>query len=319
MRVKDLDDLDTSSRKPWLILVLLLAVGFLFLWKKQNEPVDSLEQKVDSAAQKIEQNTSAETPVQDEPSDGRRDVPEKADPVQMLEQAQRFEAKRSFAAAKRRYLDILQMPIDDKTRSDVERRVGKINTDLVMTPYAMPEKVDYVVKRGDSVDKIAKKFGTTVDLIAMGNNLKNPNLIKAGDRLRIFTGKFRIRVSKSDIDLVVYMNGEFFKRYRVGTGKYGKTPVGTFVLTEKQKEPVWWHPAGKSYQFGDPKNILGTRWMTLKATGDTPKVSGYGIHGTWEPESIGKAESAGCVRMRNDDVEELYTLLPEGTPVEIVE
>jgi len=59
--------------------------------------------------------------------------------------------------------------------------------------------------------------------------------------------------------------------------------------------------------------------MTLRATGDTEDVRGYGIHGTWEPSSIGKAESAGCIRMRNEEVEELYSLIPNGTAVEIVE
>ena len=71
--------------------------------------------------------------------------------------------------------------------------------------------------------------------------------------------------------------------------------------------------------FGDKENILGTRWMSLTATGETPPARGYGIHGTWEPATLGKQSSAGCIRMRNSDVEELFMLVPEGTPVTIVE
>jgi lipoprotein-anchoring transpeptidase ErfK/SrfK len=48
-------------------------------------------------------------------------------------------------------------------------------------------------------------------------------------------------------------------------------------------------------------------------------VKGYGIHGTWDKDSIGKAESAGCIRLRNEDVEELFLLVPVGTPVRIEE
>jgi lipoprotein-anchoring transpeptidase ErfK/SrfK len=59
--------------------------------------------------------------------------------------------------------------------------------------------------------------------------------------------------------------------------------------------------------------------MTLRATGSTPDVRGYGIHGTWDESTIGKSESAGCIRMKNRDVEELYVLLPPGTPVTIGE
>jgi lipoprotein-anchoring transpeptidase ErfK/SrfK len=149
--------------------------------------------------------------------------------------------------------------------------------------------------------------------------LMNPDLIRAGDLLKIFTGKFAVAVSKSRNDLVLYMNGQFFKRYPVGTGQYGKTPTGTFKITERIKEPVWWRPDGKEIPYGDPQNILGTRWMTLRATGETPDVKGYGIHGTWDESSIGKAESAGCVRMKNGDVEELFALVPVGTTVTITD
>ncbi|MDA0991414.1 MAG: L,D-transpeptidase, partial [Verrucomicrobia bacterium] len=120
-------------------------------------------------------------------------------------------------------------------------------------------------------------------------------------------------------DLVVYLDGKFFKRYGVGTGKYGKTPLGEFEIYDKITEPVWWRPDGKEIPFGDPLNILGTRWMAIRATGDTPQVRGYGIHGTWDDSSIGKAESAGCIRMRNSEVEELFDLLPYLTPVRIVD
>ena len=44
---------------------------------------------------------------------------------------------------------------------------------------------------------------------------------------------------------------------------------------------------------------------------------GFGIHCTWEPDTVGKASSAGCVRMKNEDVEELYSLVKEGTVVHI--
>ena len=57
------------------------------------------------------------------------------------------------------------------------------------------------------------------------------------------------------------------------------------------------------------KGIMGTRRLYL---GD-----GYGIHGTDHPESIGRAASHGCVRLRNEDIEKLYDMVPIGTPVYI--
>ncbi|OVE75357.1 hypothetical protein BVX97_04590 [bacterium E08(2017)] len=322
--VTDLDDFKSPNRKPWLVVILVILVVAVFVVRERSHKLD-LDRKsreIEAVkAQKIQANAEPEfAAVSEEKAPMPAAVPQKvADVSSAMEKAKEFEQKRLFGKARELYIDILSQSIDAAARRQVEVSLGKIHIHLIMTPSAMPEKAEHVVKSGDSLDKIAKKYNTTVDLLAKSNNISNPSLIKAGDVVRVFNGTFKCKVSKSNNDMVIYLDDKFFKRYRVGTGKFGKTPVGTFILTEKQKEPVWWHPSGKSYQFGEPENILGTRWMSLKATGNTPDVKGYGIHGTWEPQSIGKAESAGCVRMRNEEVEELYTYLPNGTAVEIVE
>lgn len=237
----------------------------------------------------------------------------------LLVEAQQLLDKSDFAGARSKLHEVLKQTTDPRLLADAEERIGKINVETSLTPQPMPGKVDYVVQPGDSIEKIAKKFGTTIDLVQEGNQLKNPDLIKAGDRLIVLTGKVSIVVSKARNDLLVRMGDQFFKRYRVGTGKYSKTPVGTFVVNDRQKEPVWWRPDGKEIPFGDKENILGTRWMSIRATGSTPGVKGYGIHGTWDETSIGKSESAGCIRMKNSDVEELYKFISVNTPVLITE
>jgi LysM repeat protein len=201
----------------------------------------------------------------------------------------------------------------------IEEALGRINVALLTTPRMMPGKVEYVIKPGDSMAKIASEFVCPVLLIQKINNIANPDRIRPGDVLRVMDRpKFAIEVSKRDNTLLVTLDGKFFKRYSVGTGTYGTTPVGTFDIDDKIEDPPWWKD-GKAIPFGDPENILGTRWMRIKATGDTTPVSGYGIHGTWENDSIGKQSSAGCIRMRNADVEEVYMMVPRGTPVTIVE
>jgi lipoprotein-anchoring transpeptidase ErfK/SrfK len=187
--------------------------------------------------------------------------------------------------------------------------LGEIDTLVLFSPTPAPEKVDYTVETGDSLSKIAKKFGTTVDLIKKSNNLSR-DLIRVGDRLRIYQGKFSVEVSRTANTLTLIDNGKFFKRYRVGTGQFSKTPVGEFEITSKLKDPPWYRSDGKTIPFGDPENILGEYWLGIN-------VPGYGIHGTWETNSIGKQSSAGCVRLLNDDVSELYVILPIGTPVTI--
>jgi lipoprotein-anchoring transpeptidase ErfK/SrfK len=64
---------------------------------------------------------------------------------------------------------------------------------------------------------------------------------------------------------------------------------------------------------GDPKNPIGKYWLALEGADDrTRGLSGYGIHGTIEPDSIGKQASMGCVRLRDDDIALVYQLLVEG-------
>lgn len=60
----------------------------------------------------------------------------------------------------------------------------------------------------------------------------------------------------------------------------------------------------------NPGGVLGTRWLGL----DIPNGP-YGIHGTFQPDSIGKAVSNGCIRLYNNNVEELFSLVRIGTTV----
>ncbi len=226
----------------------------------------------------------------------------------------------NLSEARKNYLAALDEPGCGNARPVAEARLGAVDIELIFSPREMEGKIDYAIASGDSLKKIANRHGTTVDLIVKGNAVPNPDRVQIGDRLRILDKQvFEIAVSKSRNDLLVTLNGKFFKRYTVGTGKFAKTPVGTFEIKDKITEPPWWRPDGKVVPFGDKENILGTRWMAIEATGDTPPAKGYGIHGTWDETSLGQQSSAGCIRMANRDVEELFTYVPLGTKVVIGE
>ncbi|MCG2660874.1 MAG: L,D-transpeptidase family protein [Kiritimatiellae bacterium] len=239
-------------------------------------------------------------------------------------QQQAFQAIRTLAAnksleeARRKGYALLAQTKDPSLTASLETLLGQINIELIMSPAPMSEKEEYVVRPGDSLARIARKFKTTVNLIKKSNALQR-TVLHPGDRLRVFKGTFTLAISKSRNDLVLKANDRFFKRYRIGTVKFGTTPVGTFVITEKIENPPWWRPDGKMIPFGDKENVLGTRWMSLRATSPTNAVRGYGLHGTWEPETIGIQASAGCVRLLNSEVEELFLLVPTGTSVVITE
>ena len=196
--------------------------------------------------------------------------------------------------------------------------LGKVNMQLLKAPLMMPGKEYYVIQSGDYLQKIAKKYNTTVVLLKTMNGLES-DTIRLGDRLLVFNGGFSIRVSKSRNTLDLMLDGKPFKRYPVGTGKFGKTPAVEFTIVDKIVEPPWTRPSdNRQIEYGDPENVLGSRWMAIKST-DHPELTGFGIHGTWERDSIGKQSSAGCIRMLNEDVEELFDLVPRKTSVTIVE
>ncbi|MDD4872668.1 MAG: L,D-transpeptidase family protein [Kiritimatiellae bacterium] len=336
MNMQEIGEFKYPNRKPILLIIIVVIIGVIgFRWYKggykileknksghwscsifhrNNKPVEIVPQA--SIRKPAEQKVQpVQTALTNQPAVVNTDTNWNAD----IREAIALEDGKSFVNARKKYLELLKKTVDSKVREEIEHRLGKINIDLILTPTAMPEKQEYVVRAGDSLEKIAKKYGTTVDLIHK-SNLLSSHVIKAGDRLMVLAGKFAIKVSKARNDMCVTLNDEFFCRYGVGTGKFGKTPVGVFVVNDKIKEPVWWRPDGREIPFGDPENILGTRWMSIKASGaDTPDVKGYGIHGTWDETSIGKAESAGCIRMKNSEVEQLFVMVPVGTVVTITE
>jgi lipoprotein-anchoring transpeptidase ErfK/SrfK len=119
-----------------------------------------------------------------------------------------------------------------------------------------------------------------------------------------------IVVSLEDRKLALLEGGQIKKVYSVAVGKpTTPSPEGTFVIERRVANPVY-HHEGKTVLPG-PGNPVGTRWMGLNK-------HGYGIHGTNEPKSIGKAASHGCIRMAKADLEEFYALVEVGDTVELV-
>ena len=224
--------------------------------------------------------------------------------------AQKLEASGDLLGAR----DIYQKLADDSSNSNeinkLQKKAEDLNIKLLFSSTLTPGSILYEVKPGDTLAKIAKLNKTTVELVMRSNNLTSTNILP-GRRIKVWNTPFSITVVKSQNRLMLKANEEVFKTYIVSTGLNNSTPVGNFKIINKLVNPTWFK-AGAVVPAGSPENILGTRWLGIN-------VPSYGIHGTTMPQDLGKQVTAGCVRMANSDVEELYTIVPVGTEVAIVD
>ena len=128
-------------------------------------------------------------------------------------------------------------------------------------------------------------------------------------------------IKQSDIQVVVqldarkvsvYQRGESIKEYLIAIGQEEwETPEGSFRVIQKDEYPIWQHPITGEIVPAGKNNPLGSRWIGFLSSPDGE----IGFHGTNEESLIGEAISHGCIRMLNEDIEDLYTYVELGTTV----
>jgi lipoprotein-anchoring transpeptidase ErfK/SrfK len=191
-------------------------------------------------------------------------------------------------------------------RSQMAERIERTARRIYFQPQ--PHYMEaYMVLTGDNLETIAKEYSVTPEYLARLNRL-DPNRIRAGQSLKVIKGPFNAVVDLSDYEITVHCHGYYVFKFPVGVGKDESSPIGTFTVQDKVVNPPYNGPEG-SIAADDPANPIGERWISIGES--------YGIHGTIDPDSIGRSESRGCVRMHNEDVEIVYDLLTVGSEVVI--
>lgn len=250
----------------------------------------------------------------------------KANPVSedLLAEARRKLAalrKEGDADALRRQLSFLALHpramLED--REAWLKEADTINERLVWSATPGPGFTTVKVVPGDSYWKIARRMNAerqthvTAGMLQAINKVPS-NRLRAGRYLKVPTERVSLLVDKSASELYVLLGGVYVKRFPVGLGKGSSTPEGTFTVQGKTAKPAWRDPkTGRRYAYGEEGHVIGSRWLGFYKDGGP---TGYGIHGTIDPETIGQEMSEGCIRLINSDVEELYELVLEGSSVE---
>ena len=158
----------------------------------------------------------------------------------------------------------------------------------------------HTVKSGETIASITADYRVSLHQLYGAN----PGIghLMVGQRIQIpglpepNSIPYSIQISIGKRRLALFQNGKLVKIFPIAVGKMlTNTPPGEYVIVNRQLNP------------GGP---FGVMWLSLSK-------QGYGIHGTNNPSSIGKAVSHGCVRMYNRDVLQLAELVPNGTRVVI--
>lgn len=232
---------------------------------------------------------------------------------ELLKKAKNLISQGNFKKAREICREVIdKYPQDIKYTREALRLWEDLNIKILFSPRVDEFSTLYKVKPGDTLSEIAKKFGTTVSLIKKSNRLKS-DIIRPGQSLKVVNKKFNILIDTSQNILMLKVDDKVIKTYTVSTGKNNSTPLGSFRIINRIPNPVWYRQdIGAVVPPDSPENILGKYWLGLS-------IKGYGIHGTNDGNEIGKYVTQGCIRMRAKDIEELFTILPLGTEVVIID
>ena len=218
----------------------------------------------------------------------------------------------------------LNAMLSNSGRPDEQKRLREYLTKIANETIFSSRRLEndplvgtYKVESGDFLSVIAKKYKLSHEILMRINGIPDATNLRANRNIKVLHGPFHVKIHKSDFRLDLYLQGLYVRSFPVAIGIDGGTPLGVWRVKNRVPDPTYYPPASAKKKRiippDDPKNPLGEHWIGLEGIeGDAVGQIGYGIHGTIEPESIGKAVSLGCVRMHNADVEFIFDLVRLG-------
>ncbi|MEM1108666.1 MAG: L,D-transpeptidase family protein [Planctomycetota bacterium] len=225
------------------------------------------------------------------------------------------------------FADNLKLSTDDADA--VRRRLNEVNRDLLWTRnITQGDTIAKAYKNdGSFLSQIGVRFRVPYQLLETINNMDARNL-RADQVVKVIQGPLHARVSKTRFVMDVYaVDAEglpvYVQSFPVGLGE--NTPLGNWEVIKGSKvvNPSWRDELnGEFFTSDNPENPIGEYWIAIEGLDDANRDKrGFGIHGTIEPDSIGKEESRGCIRLLDDDIAMVFNMLTDhsqGSTVQIV-
>jgi LysM repeat protein len=262
-------------------------------------------------------------PVQQAPSGAGVPTPNAAPAATSnaeIDVARRLHANRRPLDARRELNRLLTTGLKPAEQAEVRTLLTQIADETIFGKQAVagdPLIELYTLKPGDLLVNVGKRYDVPFEMIMRINGISDASRIAAGQSLRVPRGPFHTKVLLSQFRLDLYLQDTYVRSFPVAVGAEQSTPTGVWKVVDRQRNPTYYPPPSSSIKRvvgpNDPENPLGGFWIKLEGVdGDAVGRTGFGIHGTNEPDSIGKPVSLGCVRLRNDDAAFLYGALLPG-------
>jgi hypothetical protein len=195
----------------------------------------------------------------------------------------------------RRYDDPAMKPGE---RGQVEQLLDQLAGTVIFSREHFLEQ-PYLGLPTDTLEKIAERYNVPAGLLAKINGLDPKAPLQPGQELKTVRGPFDAAISLSRHELTLSLGGKRYAgRFPIGLGPDLEKNAGTFMVTDKTDVSAL--PAEQSQSWG-------TRFIGLGRD--------LGIHGTNDPQSIGKTTNEGYIRLDNRDVEDLFDILSIGSKV----
>ena len=206
----------------------------------------------------------------------------------------------------------------------IKKQIEQINQTVIFSPQKFPADPwggSYQVMGGERLATIAARNNVSWEYLARVNNV-TPRRLRQGQTIKIAKGPYYAVVYKARFLMEIYLGAPggqgsmYVRSFPVGLGKDNSTPTGLWMCKagDKIRNPRYYPSrGGEVIAPDDPKNPLGGYWIAIEGLdGQAVGKESYGIHGTIDPDSIGKMESQGCIRLKDADISWVFDLLVDG-------
>jgi len=216
-----------------------------------------------------------------------------------------------LAEARDALIVFIQKYPNGKHLEEAKDLLGEANVAILLSRYPSPEKIEYVVKSGDVLAKIARKLKTTPELIMRMNNMSG-TMLRIGDHLLVSHPDFSMVIQRKANSVVLLNHGAFFKQYRVLEAKLpGKQPAR---ISAKVAETMAWKD-GKRVGVGSKEYLSSTRWIRLAGA---PSYTLFSVPDSAHPNLDQPPPPVG-LGLSASDLEELTSLVNNRTAVTITD